>query len=121
MQPTEPSPALPAASAARRITPVGWAILIGTAVRLVLVAVVPLGNDEAYHVDWARHLQPGYLDHPPAVAWLLALPVHTLGAHPLAVRLPALILQTLALAMASSLVRARAGDRAALAVAVGLQ
>ncbi len=122
MQRTDSSPALPAApDAVRRLGPVAWAILIGVALRLVLIAVVPLGNDEAYHVDWARHLQPGYLDHPPAVAWLMALPVRTLGAHPLAVRLPALILQTLALAMASSLVQARAGERAALAVAVGLQ
>jgi len=122
MQRTDSSPALPAApDAVRRLGPVAWAILIGVALRLVLIAVVPLGNDEAYHVDWARHLQPGYLDHPPAVAWLMALPVRTMGAHPLAVRLPALILQTLALAMASSLVQARAGERAALAVAVGLQ
>lgn len=122
METPAPSPALPRAPvAARRIGPVGWAILIGTALRLVLIAVVPLTNDEAYYVDWARHLQPGYLDHPPAVAWLMALPLRALGATPLAVRLPALVLQALTLALASSLVRARAGDRAALAAAVGLQ
>jgi len=121
MQTPAPSHALPGATAGRRLGPVAWAILAGTALRLVLTAVVPLTNDEAYYVDWARHLQPGYLDHPPAVAWLLALPLRTLGATPLAVRLPALALQTLTLALACSLVRARAGDRAALATALGLQ
>ena len=25
-------------------------------------------TDEAYYVDWARHLSAGYVDHPPAVA-----------------------------------------------------
>lgn len=121
MQTSAPSPALPGAAPARRAHAVAWAIAIGVAVRLALIALVPLGNDEAYHVDWARHLQPGYLDHPPAVAWLMALPVRYLAATPFSVRLPALALQTLALAMAVSLVRARGGDRAALATAVGLQ
>jgi 4-amino-4-deoxy-L-arabinose transferase-like glycosyltransferase len=114
-----PVPAL--APAAWRPGPVFWAIAIGAAVRLVLVDFVPLGMDEAYHVDWARHLQPCYLDHPPAVAWLVALPLRFLGSSPLALRLPALVLQTLALALAASLVRARAGDRAALAIVLGLQ
>lgn len=110
-----------AATGARRPGPVFWVIAIGTAVRLALVGLVPLTMDEAYYVDWARNLQPGYLDHPPAVAWLLAAPLRLLGASPFALRLPAVIVQTLALALAASLVRARAGDRAALAAAVGLQ
>ncbi len=122
MQTPAPSPALPGAvPGARRMGPVTWAVLAGVAVRLVLIAVVPLGNDEAYHIDWARHLQPGYLDHPPAVAWLVAVPLRLLGSSPLAIRLPALVLQTLALVMAASLVRSRAGDRAALAAVVALQ
>ncbi len=117
-----PSPTLrTAAAAARLVGPTAWAILAGTALRLILVAVVPLTNDEAYYMDWARHLQPGYLDHPPAVAWLAALPLRVLGANPLAVRLPALVLQTLALFLATSFVRARAGERAGFATALGLQ
>ncbi len=117
-----PSPALTgAAASALARHPVAWAIAIGTVLRLVLIGLVPLTNDEAYYVDWARHLQPGYLDHPPAVAWLMALPLRFLGATPLSVRLPSVVLQTLALVMAVSLVRARAGDRAALATAIGFQ
>lgn len=32
----------------------------------------PLTADEAYYLDWSRHLAPGYFDHPPGVAWLIA-------------------------------------------------
>jgi len=130
MEPTHHSPAVRAARAAavdgaaaraRRPGPVFWVIAIGTAVRLALVGLVPLTMDEAYYVEWARNLQPGYLDHPPAVAWLIAAPLQLLGASPFALRLPAILLQTLALVLAASLVRARAGERAALATALGLQ
>lgn len=122
MQSPAPSPALPGSAAPALVRhPVAWAVAIGTALRLALIALVPLTNDEAYHVDWTRHLQPGYLDHPPAVAWIMAVPLRLLGSTPLSVRLPALLLQTLALMMVVSLVRARAGNRAALAAAVGLQ
>src|SRR6266568_2402 len=68
-------------------------VLAGAAVRLVLGALVPITVDEAYYVDWARHLQPGYLDHPPLVAWLLAPSLALLGSSTLAVRLPAVLLQ----------------------------
>jgi 4-amino-4-deoxy-L-arabinose transferase-like glycosyltransferase len=121
-----PLPDLPAAGpgslpARWRPGPVFWIIAAGATLRLVLAAAVPLTMDEAYHVDWARHLQPGYLDHPPAVAWLMALPVRFCGTSTLALRLPAIVLQTLALALAASMARGRAGDKAALAVALGLQ
>jgi 4-amino-4-deoxy-L-arabinose transferase-like glycosyltransferase len=96
-------------------------IVAGAAVRLWLAAAVPLTTDEAYYVDWARHLQSGYLDHPPAVAWLMAASLRLLGDHALAVRLPAIVLQAVTTLLAASLVRARAGERAALAAALLLQ
>jgi 4-amino-4-deoxy-L-arabinose transferase-like glycosyltransferase len=40
-----------------------------TALRLVAAAVIPLTEDEAYYRLWAQHLQLGYLDHPPMIAW----------------------------------------------------
>jgi 4-amino-4-deoxy-L-arabinose transferase-like glycosyltransferase len=93
----------------------------GTLLRLALAAAVPLTSDEAYYVDWARHLQPGYLDHPPAVAWLMAASLRLFGDHAVAVRLPAVLLQAITTLLAASLVRARAGERAALAAALLLQ
>lgn len=119
--PDLPAPVPGARAGPWRPGPVFWAIAAGTVLRAVLAAVVPLTMDEAYHVDWARHLQPGYVDHPPAVAWLMAIPVRLLGGSTLAVRLPALALLALALALAASMVRARAGERGALAVVLGLQ
>jgi 4-amino-4-deoxy-L-arabinose transferase-like glycosyltransferase len=41
--------------------------------RFVLAGVVPLSADEAYYWMWSRHLGPGYLDHPPAIAWMTRL------------------------------------------------
>ena len=45
----------------------------GTVVRLVMAALVPLTNDEAYYWEWSHRLAAGYFDHPPAIAWLVAL------------------------------------------------
>ena len=80
-----PSPpeVVPARAGAGRPGAVLWAIAAGLAARLVALGFAPLTMDEAYHVDWARHLQPGYLDHPPAVAWLMAVPLRLLGSSPL--------------------------------------
>ncbi|MCP3104050.1 glycosyltransferase family 39 protein [Myxococcus sp. K15C18031901] len=50
-------------------------------VALVLRVALALGTnvyfDTAYYWQWARHLAWGYYDHPPLVAWLIAL----LGIH----------------------------------------
>ncbi len=96
-------------------------VLLGLAARTALAAVVPLTTDEAYYVDWARHLAPGYLDHPPLVAWLIAGPLWLFGHHELAVRLPALLLQSGTTLLAASLARALAGPCAAVALALMLQ
>ncbi|HZZ86209.1 MAG TPA: glycosyltransferase family 39 protein [Anaeromyxobacteraceae bacterium] len=95
--------------------------LAGLAARALLAALAPLGVDEAYYVDWARHLQAGYLDHPPAIAWLVAGPLALLGPHPLAVRLLPLLLQVGTTLLAADLARARGGERAGAAAALALQ
>jgi 4-amino-4-deoxy-L-arabinose transferase-like glycosyltransferase len=41
-----------------------------TAWRLLIAAMVPVTQDEAYYFDWARSLAFGYFDHPPGVALL---------------------------------------------------
>jgi len=96
-------------------------VAAGAVVRLALAAAVPITVDEAYYVDWARHLQPGYLDHPPLVAWLIALPLRLAGSSTLAIRLPAVLLQAGTTLLAASLARALAGGRAAVAAALLLQ
>lgn len=68
----------------------GW--VIGAAlVRAVLSAMVPLLPDETYYWDWSRHLAAGYYDHPPAIAWLIAIGTGLAGSTVTGVRLgPAL-------------------------------
>src|SRR6202049_4033871 len=57
-----------------RFVAVAWAIVIAaTLVRLVVAARLPLSGDEAYYWEWSRRLAFGYFDHPPMVAWVIAL------------------------------------------------
>lgn len=50
-----------------------------------------LVDDEGYYTLWSLHLGPGYLDHPPAVAWSIALGRSLLGENSLGVRAFALL------------------------------
>jgi dolichol-phosphate mannosyltransferase len=47
--------------------------------------------EEAYYWNYARHLDIGYLDHPPMVAWLNFISESVLGKSEFAVRLPAFL------------------------------
>jgi 4-amino-4-deoxy-L-arabinose transferase-like glycosyltransferase len=65
--------------------------LVLTAVRLLAAYAIPLTEDEAYYRLWAQHLQPGYYDHPPMIAWWIWLGEKIAGDTQLGVRLlPAL-------------------------------
>jgi 4-amino-4-deoxy-L-arabinose transferase-like glycosyltransferase len=62
-----------------------------TCARLILAAVIPLTEDEAYYRLWASSLQFGYYDHPPMIAWWIRAGMTLAGDRPLGVRLlPAL-------------------------------
>ena len=62
-----------------------------TAVRLAAGANIHLTEDESYYRLWAQHLQLGYLDHPPMIAWWIRAGELLFGDTPLGVRLvPAL-------------------------------
>jgi len=54
--------------------------------RFVAGAVLPLSADEAYYWLWSKHLAAGYLDHPPAIAWLIRAGTAIFGDTPLGVR-----------------------------------
>ena len=58
-----------------------------TALRLVAAASIHLTEDEAYYRLWAQHLQLGYLDHPPMIAWWVRAGEALFGDTPLGVRL----------------------------------
>ena len=78
--------------------PVLWAaVLVGimSLLRAYAAFNFPLTPDESYYWTWSLHPAFGYTDHPPMVAWLIALGNflgHTYGA----ARLPFLIAEALA-------------------------
>lgn len=78
----------PSNSTTDRFFSVWWALLF---VKLFAGALFPLSADEAYYWTWSHHLDWSYFDHPPMVAWLLALgrPFEIFGQ---AVRWPAILL-----------------------------
>jgi 4-amino-4-deoxy-L-arabinose transferase-like glycosyltransferase len=91
-------------------------------VRLIVASRVPLNEDESYYWMWSRHLAFGYTDHPPAVAWLIAL-LSPLGRAPGLVRLPFVLcgaFAALALGRAAMLLSGSAAAGAAAAIAFTL-
>jgi 4-amino-4-deoxy-L-arabinose transferase-like glycosyltransferase len=75
-------------------------------VRVVVAASVPLSPDEAYYWVWSRALAPGYLDHPPMVAFWIRAGTALMGDSSLGVRLLAPFS-----AAAGSILLAAAGNR----------
>lgn len=66
-------------------------IAAGTLVRAAVALHLPLHFDEAYYWLWARHLDWGYLDQPPMIAYLVMLATQ-LGNATIWIRLPSLVL-----------------------------
>lgn len=61
-------------AAQSRCVTIAWIVVAVTALlRLAVAAKLPLSGDEAYYWEWSRRLAPGYFDHPPMVAWFIAL------------------------------------------------
>ena len=76
--------------------------------------------EEAYYWNYAQHLDIGYLDHPPMVAWLIALGTAVFGHGEWAVRVGALGCSALTAFFAFRLTRTLGYDRRAAWTAVGL-
>ena len=68
------------------MTIVGYAYFL----RIVYGAQVELIPEEAYYWNYSRHLDIGYLDHPPLVAWLIRAGTGLLGNTEIGVRLGAI-------------------------------
>jgi 4-amino-4-deoxy-L-arabinose transferase-like glycosyltransferase len=64
-----------------------YALVALTVLRLILAARLPLAPDEAYYYLWSRHLQTGYFDAPPMVAYFIRAGVWCVGNTPLGIRL----------------------------------
>lgn len=98
-----------------------WALAIvaaGTLLRGWLAAAVPLFPDETYYWEWSRRLAPGYFDHPPAIAFLVAGGTSLLGPTSLGVRIGAVVTGGIASLLVVTLARRIGGNVAALRAAV---
>ncbi|MFH1090571.1 MAG: glycosyltransferase family 39 protein, partial [Pseudomonadota bacterium] len=77
----------------KRIRLVLLAFLAGlTLFRLYYAGSIPLSEDEANYWQWARHLDFGYYDQGPLIAWIIALGAGLLGHNELGVRFPAVLM-----------------------------
>jgi len=73
-----------------------WLLLLLLAARAVMAVFLPLTADEAYYWLWSKHLDFGYLDHPPAIAWLIRGSTALLGDTAFGVRASGVLLSGLA-------------------------
>ena len=78
---------------ARRSFLVLWALVV--MLKLLLAARLPLFVDEAFYWQEGRHPAAAYSDLPGLTAWLARLGTALGGTHPLALRLPFLVLGAL--------------------------
>jgi dolichol-phosphate mannosyltransferase len=83
------------------------------AVRLVFMGPINLLPEEAYYWNYAQHLDIGYLDHPPMVAWLIWLGTTVFGSSEFAVRLGAAICWLIAALFSFQLAHSLYGKAAA--------
>ncbi len=66
-------------------------IALALLLRLIFIFLLDLFPEEAYYWSYAQHLDIGYLDHPPMIAWMIWAFTSIFGNHEFAVRLPAFL------------------------------
>jgi 4-amino-4-deoxy-L-arabinose transferase-like glycosyltransferase len=96
-------------------------ILLATALRMLIAAVLPLGVDESYEAVVSRTLSLSYFDHPPAVFWITHAAAALGGESPLALRWPFVLLFAATSWMLFQLTARLFGGRAALWAVVSAQ
>jgi Dolichyl-phosphate-mannose-protein mannosyltransferase len=103
-----------------RVTP-----LLGTLALLTLIAHLlltrPYGyfRDELYYIVAGRHLDWGYVDYPPMVAWLAALTGRMLGDSLLALHVLPAIAHAVLVVLTGLMARELGGGRLAQGLAAG--
>ena len=92
-----------------------WLIAYAIMLRLLYAGTVELLPEEAYYWNYSRHLDYGYLDHPPMVAWLIRLGTAAFGQSQFGVRAGALCCGAVTSLFTYRLARNLAGENCALA------
>jgi len=97
-------------------------IIYSLVLRLLYLGTFELLEEEAYYLNYARHMAPGYLEHPPLVASLIWLGTKLLGHAELGIRLGAFccwfVTAYFSYALAKAMFNAKAAINAILLIAV---
>jgi dolichol-phosphate mannosyltransferase len=109
--------ALSASAGASRALAIGL-IAYAFVLRLVYLGSVELLPEECYYWNYSRHLDIGYLDHPPMVAWLIRLGTAAFGQSQFGVRVGALCCGIITAVFVYRLTRNLFGETCALAAVV---
>src|SRR5205085_3003638 len=96
-------------------------LILSIGARVVAMARVPLIPEEAYYWMYAQHPALSYFDHPPMVAWTIALGTHFFGNTELGVRIVGCLLMCAASGLIFYVGRLWFGRRAAVVAALMLQ
>jgi dolichol-phosphate mannosyltransferase len=96
-------------------------IVYAWVLRLVYCGQVELLPEEAYYWNYSQHLDIGYLDHPPMVAWLIKLGTAAFGNSAFGVRIGALCCGAIASFFAYRLARNLFDQGTALAALLLMQ
>jgi dolichol-phosphate mannosyltransferase len=96
-----------------------WRLAIGliayaVVLRLIYAGSVEMMPEEAYYWSYSRHLDFGYLDHPPMVAWLIRLGTDLFGQTEFGVRAGALCCGAVTSVFVYKLARNLFGETSAL-------
>ncbi len=96
-------------------------VVFASALRLIYGAQVELMPEETYYWNYSRHLDIGYLDHPPMVGWLIWLGTAAFGDTEFGVRVGAMGCGAISSLFAYRLTRNLFGEPSALVAVVLLQ
>jgi dolichol-phosphate mannosyltransferase len=89
-------------------------VVVSFLLRLFYIGQVELLPEDSYYWNYSQHLDLGYLDHPPMVAWLIWLGTHVFGGSEFGVRIGALCCAAVAAFFSYRLTRNLFGEDSAL-------
>lgn len=82
--------------------------------RIAMIPVIPILPEEAYHWNFARHLDWSYYDHPPVIAWSIAAGRLVFGDNALGIRAVTLLYSVGTTIVLARLAKKFYGDAAAV-------